>query len=184
MNFYLEITISPDPEFKDTMLMSELFFKLHRFLVQRAKGDIGISFPSIDKTLGNCLRLHGSKEALNQSIAVSWLGMLSDHVYISNILQVPEGIKHRVVRRVQVKSSVERLRRRSVSKGWLTEEEAIKQIPLSNEKRLKLPFVQLKSSSSRQNFKLFIQHGPLKDKGESGVFTFYGLSGSATVPWF
>lgn len=184
MDFYLEITILPDSEFKDTMLMSELFSKLHLFLAQRRKGDIGVSFPNVGITLGNILRLHGTQEALNQLITTNWLGLMLDHVNVSNILQVPDGSKHRAVRRVQVKSSVERLRRRSILKGWLTEEESIKQIPLSNEKRLKLPFVQLKSLSSRQGFRLFIEHGPLKDKNESGVFTFYGLGGSTTVPWF
>ncbi|WP_075204014.1 type I-F CRISPR-associated endoribonuclease Cas6/Csy4, partial [Serratia marcescens] len=42
----------------------------------------------------------------------------------------------------------------------------------------------LKSLSTGQHFRLFVKQGQLQEKPTPGVFSFYGLSASATVPWF
>ena len=92
--------------------------------------------------------------------------------------------QHRVVKRVQVKSSAERLRRRSVNKGWLSEAAAIERIPLSKEKQSKFPFLELKSNSNEQTFRLFIWQMPLQSSAVAGRFSDYGLSEHATTPYF
>lgn len=184
MDHYLDITVLPDPEFVESTLMNALFAKLHRALVDVGQGKIGISFPCVNKTLGNCLRLHGSALALDRLMAENWLKGLRDYTQASAVQQVPENTQHRAVKRVQVKSSVERLRRRSVSKGWLSAEEAIESIPLTSEKKSKLPFLQLKSISTGQLFKLFIQQEKVQNVAVEGSFSDYGLSNCATIPYF
>lgn len=184
MNCYLDIVLLPDPELSEPIIMSELFAKLHFALVKFQNAVIGISFPNVKKVLGNCLRLHGSNEDLHKLMGNDWIYSLRDYVEVSNILPIPEQVQYRVVKRVQVKSSVERLRRRSIAKGWLTKEEAIKKISLDKEKMLKLPFVQLTSTSTGQKFRFFIQHEPLQSSPVVGSFNAYGLSNKATVPWF
>ncbi|MBS0847173.1 type I-F CRISPR-associated endoribonuclease Cas6/Csy4 [Citrobacter sp. JGM124] len=184
MENYIDIHVQPDPEFTASQLMNALFAKLHRALGQLADGKIGISFPEVDKTLGECLRLHGSAEALAALEQTCWLKGLRDYTLISPCQKIPLKVQYRTVRRVQYKSSAERLRRRSVAKGWLTTEEAVTRIPDTSEKRSKLPFLQIKSLSNGQMFFVFVEHGPLRDSAVAGRFSSYGLSSEATIPWF
>ncbi len=184
MDHYLEIRVLSDPEFTVQQLLDALYAKLHRALAQMESSDIGVSFPEAAKTLGGTLRLHGSADALAALQKTFWLKGLRDYTKTSDIQPVPVGAQFRIVKRVQVKSSAERLRRRSVKKGWLTEEQAKAQILMSVEKRSALPFLQLKSNSSSQAFKLFISQGPIQQTPITGEFSSYGLSATATIPWF
>ena len=184
MGHYIEIRILPDPEFSDSVLMNALFSKLHRALAEAGHGEIGVSFQQAQETLGDNLRLHGSESALQRLMLIPWMKGLTDYTSVSAITPVPGKCQYRIVTRLQAKSNVERLYRRSVKKGWLTTEEADKKINVSKEQHLKQPFVQLKSQSSGQAFRLFIQQGKLLDSPEEGEFSTYGLSGEATIPWF
>ncbi len=184
MDHYIEIRILPDPEFSATTLMEALFAKLHRALGNAGQGRIGVSFPMAGKTLGDRLRLHGSFTALTALDELPWRKGLRDNTEYSGILSVPANVKYRTVRRVQLKSNAERLRRRSVRKGWVTEEEARMRIPDSLEQRSMLPFIRLKSLSSEQTFLLFIEQGNICENATEGVFSAYGLSATATIPWF
>ncbi|PQQ36755.1 type I-F CRISPR-associated endoribonuclease Cas6/Csy4 [Photorhabdus luminescens] len=184
MDYYFEIRVLPDPEFSQQSLMEALFAKLHRALGQVGNGRIGVSFPCARKTLGDTLRIHGANEALNDLQSLSWLKGLRDYTEVIDIRPIPKDARYRHVSRVQVKSSAERLRRRSIKKGWLTEEQALQRIPISKEQRSDLPFLFLKSLSSGQSFLLFVEQGPIEDKSTQGVFSSYGLSSSATIPWF
>jgi len=184
MGHYIEICLLPDTEFSPSLLMNALFAKFHRALVEAGHGEIGVSFPHVQKTLGDTVRLHGSQGALQRLMAIAWLKGLTDYTHVTAITAVPDNCKHRVVKRVQAKSSVERMYRRSVKKGWLSAEEAEARINAGKEQQLKLPFVQLKSHSSGQAFRLFIQQGKLLDAPVKGGFSAYGLSDLATVPWF
>lgn len=184
MNNYIDIKILPDQEFSPSLLMNALFAKLHRALVEAGHGEVGVSFPQAQKTLGDTIRLHGSQGALQRLMAIGWLKGLTDYTCVTAITAVPDNCRYRVVKRVQAKSSVERMYRRSVKKGWLTAEEAEARINTGKEQQLTLPFVQLKSQSSGQAFRLFIQQGKLLDAPVKGGFSAYGLSDVATVPWF
>jgi CRISPR-associated endonuclease Csy4 len=184
MDHYLDIRLLPDPEFTATVLLEALFAKLHRALGSAGQGEIGVSFPSAGKTLGDKLRLHGPLAALTAFESLSWRKGLRDYTECSEIQPVPANVKYRTVRRVQFKSNAERLRRRSVSKGWITEEEARMRIPDLVEKRTTLPFIRLKSLSSEQTFLLFIEQGKICDNATEGIFSAYGLSATATIPWF
>lgn len=183
MDHYLELTVLPDPEFSESVLMNALFAKLHRALGQTAQGAVGISFPAYNKTLGSTVRLHGEAPTLDRFMSTNWLQGMRDYCRCSEIAAVPEGAKHRVVKRVQAKSAHNK-RKRSVAKGWLTEEEALQKIPESQQKPLKLPFLQLKSLSNGNTMRIYVEHGNLQDEPTEGSFSSYGLSATSSVPWF
>lgn len=124
MDYFLDIRVLPDPEFGEEMLMAALFAKLHRALGARSKGDIGVSFPEFSIKPGPLLRLHGDESALCALEKTLWRKGLNDYCQSGTVMQVPEIKGWRCVSRVQVKSSPERLMRRSVKKGWITQDEA------------------------------------------------------------
>lgn len=184
MDSYQDIRVLPDPEFEETTLISALFAKLHRALGAYGKGDIGVSFPEHNLKPGTLLRLHGTKAALEMLEAMRWRKGLNDYCEASSISPIPDIAGWRRVSRVQVKSNPERLLRRSVRKGWITEEQASQRSSEIKEKRCNLPFLQLRSLSSGQHFRLFIQHGEIHPEPASGTFSSYGLSDKTTIPWF
>lgn len=190
MNHYLDIRLLPDPEFAATILMSALFSKLHRGLAEIGTGRVGVSFPEVEQSacgLGERLRLHGEAGDLSQLMALPWLAGMHDHVRAGAARETPHAMSYRVVRRVQAKSSPERLRRRMMKRKGINAEEARLVIPDHAAQRLLLPYVTLTSRSTGQRLLLFIEHGPILETPLSGLFTSYGLSRSdriATVPWF
>lgn len=184
MKYYIEIKVLPDQEFSSSLLMNALFAKLHRALAEAGHSEIGASFPQANKTLGDTIRLHGSQDALDRLMNVGWLKGLTDYTHATAVASVPDNCKHRVVKRVQAKSSVERMYRRSVKKGWLSAEEAETRMNAAKEQQLKLPYIQLKSGSTGQSFRLFIQQGKIVDVPVAGNFSAYALSDVATIPWF
>ena len=185
MTHYQDIYLIPDEMTNASVLMNMLFSRLHVALVQLRKSDIGVSFPEADKTLGTCLRLHGQLPALLELDALAWPGPLASHIYKKNVLPVPERVQgYRTVRRRQFKSSPERLRKRFAQRHNLSLEEASQRIPDNVAQMTNLPFVQMKSASTGQRFRLFVEHGILKDQATSGVFSMYGMSATATIPWF
>ena len=187
MDHYFDIRLRPDPEFGPEQLMSALFSKLHRALVESNSQDIGVSFPEVDSkrlTLGSHLRLHGEASALQRLMAMNWLVGMRDHIHLGDIQGIPFKGSYRAVSRVQARSSVERIRRRQMRRHGLSENEVRERIPDSVEARLTLPFVSIRSRSTKQTFCLFIEHSALKDVAEPGMFNFYGLGSGATIPWF
>lgn len=187
MDAYLEFQLLPDPEFPPDMLMNALFAKLHRALVSHGEGRIGISFPDVGKKagqLGQRLRLHGQASDLEKLMASNWLQGMRDHLAAFAIRPVPDGAKHRIVRRVQAQSNPERLRRRLIRRHGISPEAATTAIPDSAAERLKLPSLVVASHSTQQQFPLFIEHLPEQEEASPGNFTAYGLSNEASIPWF
>jgi CRISPR-associated endonuclease Csy4 len=184
MDSYLNLSLLPDPEFPPTLLLNALFAKLHRALVNQG-GGIGVSFPKHgDQGLGGILRLHGSAAALEALNATQWLAGMRDHIGLGTLQAIPASAKHRVVRRVQAKSNPERLRRRMMARKGVDADAARLAIPDSAAETLKLPYLTLKSQSTGQQFRLFVEHLPVQDRAKEGQFSAYGLSQTATVPWF
>ncbi len=187
MDAYLEITVRPDPEFGPQLLLDALMGKLHRGLVLAETDAIGVSFPGHSvkpRGLGNRLRLHGTADHLSRFMARPWLTGMADHLVMGAIQPLPAGVRHRVVRRVQPKTNAQRLRRRYQKRHNVSEDEARLRIPDTIEKSVSLPFVTLRSASTNQRFALFVDHGPLQNEAISGCFNSYGLSQTATIPWF
>lgn len=187
MDHYVDIEVRPDPEFANHQLMGALYAKLHRALAAQSSQRIGVSFPGMDEVgthLGTRLRLHGELEHLCTLLGSDWLSGMRDHVALTSPLPVPHQAPHRTVSRVQVKSSPARLRRRLIRRHDLSEEEASQRIPDDAVRSTHLPFVQMRSISTGQAFRLFIRHGPVQAMPNAGDFNTYGLGQGATIPWF
>jgi CRISPR-associated endonuclease Csy4 len=187
MNHYIDIHLRPDPEFPPHQLMAALYAKLHRALAQVHARTIGVSFPGYAEapaTLGNTLRLLGPEGDLRWLMEQDWLHGMRDHTEVTSVLRVPANAISRTLRRVQAKSSPERLRRRQMRRHNLTKLQARALLPEVAAETLRLPFVCLSSASTGQRFRLFVRLGPQTDIAQSGSFSAYGLSSSATIPWF
>lgn len=187
MTHYFDITILSDPEISIHILMSELFNKLHVILAHMESDNIGISFPDYQKrppNIGAKIRLLGPKDLLVKLQNQSWLGAIRNHTVTQEISLIPDNVEYRFLRRVQIKNNPERLRRRQMIRHNLTEQEAILKIPNIEPKRLKLPFIQLKSNSTKQRFFLFLDLTSAQHSIEQGTFNKYGLSNTRTIPWF
>lgn len=183
MEYYIDIQLLPDPEFSEQSLLNALFAKFHRTMNQVVPGQIGISFPKVGKRLGDTLRLHGSQAALGQLMESNWLQGMKDYCQCTELLTVPDDCQYRTVRRVQAKSAHNK-RKRSVAKGWLTVEEAEKRIPESQQRKLNLPYLEVKSLSNGNRMRVYVDHGKPQTVAQTGKLNSYGLSAEATVPWF
>lgn len=187
MQHYIEIHLRPDPEFAPHQLMAALFGKLHRCLAQIKSTRIAVSFPgylATPATLGNTLRLIGPEADLAHLMAADWLRGMRDHADVRPQAEVPAGAQQRSLRRAQAKSSPDRLRRRQMRRHQLTAEQALAQIPDSCAETLALPFLTVASASTGQRFRLFVRLGPVVSGAQAGEFNSYGLSSTATIPWF
>lgn len=187
MDHYLEIRLLADPEFSPSLLMNALFAKLHRALYDLGTHSIGVSFPGVESApprLGETLRLHGTLSDLQSLMALKWLTGMSDHTAVDGPIPIPAKVTYRAVRRVQVKSSPERLRRRYMKRKRVDHETALNDIPDNCAKRVSLPYVQIKSRSTEQTYRVFIEHRETGNEPASGNFSHYGLSATATIPWF
>lgn len=167
--------------------MGALYSKLHRALVVLKANNIGISFPKYQlkpKCLGSVLRVHGDQASLARLQETDWLKGMRDHTNVTDITVVPKDAQHLKVTRRQYKTSADRLRRRRMKRKSETYEQAAQAIPNSIERQTKLPFLTLRSSSTGQTFFLFVDQGEPQAQSAAGEFSRYGLSHSATVPWF
>jgi CRISPR-associated endonuclease Csy4 len=188
MSHYLDIHLRPDPEFPTHQLLSALYAKLHRALVRLESQQIGVSFPGHTESppnLGSHLRLQGPLAALESLMQTQWLTGMRDHIHLSAIQGIPAEATHRRVVRVQADSNPDRLRRRAMRRHGIDMEAARERIPDSSAKKLRLPFIQMGSQSTKQaSFPIFIRHLPLEAKAQLGNFNSYGLSSGATIAWF
>lgn len=187
MDQYLDIRVLPDPEFDRNVLLGALVSKLHRGLVAINADDIGISFPKQSEKprgLGDRLRIHASRQRLSELMENDWLHGMKDHIHISEISDVPKDAIYRIVSRRQYKTSADRLRRRRMKRKHESWEEAVDKIPDCVERKVKTPFIVVRSASTGNAFSLFIEHGDLLPEPREGKFSSYGLSQDATIPWF
>ena len=74
MNNYFDVKILADDELPATMLINALYAKLHKALYDLDSTNIGVSFPAYKVTLGDMLRIHGTKAVLEQLQAKNWIG--------------------------------------------------------------------------------------------------------------
>ena len=181
MDHYVDIKVLSDPEFDTTTLINALYSKLHRVLAATDEGNVGVSFPNSKKTPGDLLRLHAEQSVLEQLMDNGWLKGLSDYTHVAVIKVVPSQTQHIRVKRIQSKMTAARLRR-AVKRGSMSAQEAERL--LDQRKLLKKPFFQLQSSSTNRKFPLFIEQGAPQNESIKGMFSSYGLSDKATVPWF
>lgn len=183
MDHYIDITIRENPEVPTTVLLNAVFAKLHKALHDLGSTGIGVSFPNADKTLGGLLRLHGNSADLQTLQSFNWAKHTKQYFQNTAVLPVPNTAQYRVVSRLQPKLSEAKIRR-LIKRGALkaTDVDAVRK-KQANE-LLTHPYLELTSNSNGHRHKRFIQVSePLADP-VTGRFDSFGLSKTATVPWF
>jgi CRISPR-associated endonuclease Csy4 len=183
---YIDMRLMSDEETKLNQVIEILFVCLHRLLVEMKSDSVAVVFPDYRADLGHVggrIRLIGPANKL-EAISESLLGFgIKDNIKLSPIAEIPNGAKHRTFSRVQVKCNPERVRRRRMKRHGISAEEALIAIPDSMAKTNNYPFIQVKSSSTGQSFQMYFRVSEELSPVD-GVFNSYGLSSTATVPWF
>lgn len=198
MKYYIDITLLPDAEANIGFLWEKVFQQVHLALVEKknphGKSGIAVSFPGYGNKgfpLGNKLRLLApTQEQLQQLDIAIWLNRLTDYCHHTSIKDVPQNVgAFSLFKRVQFNTNIERLARRRAKYKGETFEEALKHFNGFKDKESKLPYINLASSpkdangNKKHKFRLFVDRVML-DKPQAGEFNCYGLSKTATVPWF
>jgi len=192
MKYYIEISLLGNNEIPIYFLWQKLYQQIHLGLVeiQDAQGSVpvGVSFPQYNEVLNHLgckLRLFSStQEQLQQFNISKWLNRLTDYTHCTSIKEAPQVVnKFAHFKRVQFDTNIERLARRRVKRKSESLEQALKYFNGFKVKENKLPFVNMSSLSNNMQFRLFIKI-EIVQKATVGKFNCYGLSKTATVPWF
>ncbi len=211
MKYYQELTILPCAEVPAYFIWSKVYQQLHLGFAshqdEHGHVPIGISFPdyqelsagknncrkplSAEKSKGlpTCafgyrLRLFAMEESSLQEFAVrDRLARLADYVHITSIRPIPSVLKgYANYRRFHQKSSAEQKARRYAKRHNISYEEALALFP-AREFDKNVPYIQLKSLTNKNPFRLFIKKD-FREKNIENAFGSYGLSDISTVPEF
>lgn len=183
MNSYIDIYLQPDSELNEAQLSSKVFTKFHKALVILNTNQIGISFPQMNYKLGKHFRIHGNKSLLNDLQGLDWLGPLKGYCKINEITPIPDLIKYRNISCKRSNMSNAKLKR-------LVDRKTIDAQGIKRYKEKMLsqgysnPYLDLLSQSTNQIYRKFFEFGQIQDQRSEGIFDSYGLSKTATVPWF
>ena len=193
MNYYVEVTLLPSVEIPLYFLWEKVYQQVHLALVEVKKEDgsvaIGLSFPEYDakrNNLGHKLRLFSQTSSELEKLALSkWVSRLMDYVHITTIRDVPDKTQgYAFFKRVQAKSSRERLARRKAKRENISFAEANQRLNSYKEKSSKLPYIHIKSLSSGRRYRLMISCRETEKKESDFTFSTYGLGRDSVVPLF
>lgn len=186
MNHYLDVSFDASVDFPLVHQMATFYQGVHLYLVE-TKEKLGVTLPEMRlqarNPLGSIVRLHGEKNALDAFVQSPFLSRIRSPFRLSKIEIVPPLVQHRTFWRYQPKSIVQ-MRKRAMKRHRLTEAQAAERYPLEKQEHSLRPYLELRSLSTRQSFKLFFVQGDVQDKLILGEFNTYGLSQTATLPWF
>jgi len=202
MQAYQEIKLFPSEDIPCHFLWEKLFQQVHLALVENKYvtsnskngsdriveySEYGVSFPQYDtqlNALGCRLRVFASNEKkLKQLDLIRWIDRLQDYCLCTSIEPVPQNIKYARFIRRQFRTNIERMARRRAKRQQETYEQALAYYKGFNDQLTRLPYIFMNSLSGKQRFPLFIQK-EMTEAEERGEFSCYGLSKTATVPWF
>ena len=183
MNHYIDVRIKPDAEMRENVLLNKVYIKLHKAFSELKSNDIGVSFPEYKILLGCIIRIHGSEKNLQSLQQCNWLGGLIGYCDVSTIQTVPEQVKYRTISRIQSTMSPAKLKR-LLNRGTISEENIKPYKAKMFQKGLDNPYLELESASNGQKHRRYISFGELVDRPSGGSFDHFGLSKTATIPWF
>jgi len=200
MKFYLDITLLPDAEANLGFIWQKVFQQVHIALVDNKIGNNEsavalsiINYGDKDFPLGNQLRLLANTEEVLQKLNIHrWLNRLSDYCHIKQIKSVPTDVsQYACFKRKPVKSIEKKAQRRAVHLNKPYDEVLAYLRKEKRSEECKLPFINIESQQTKKRlgqgespfFYIFIER-VLTDKLVEGKFDCYGLSKTATVPWF
>ncbi len=192
MKYYIDITLFPSADISLYFIWQKLYQQIHLALAENKIAEnssrVGLSLPEYNADeffLGTKLRLFAEDEqSLKSMECETWLERLRDYVHVKPIVPVPEKVAgHACFRHIKMKGSKEKMARRRAKRKGETLEQALAHFADYEEPRSKLPFINMVSQTNGQHFRLFIEKQPMAQP-QSGYFSCYGLSHTATVPLF
>jgi CRISPR-associated endonuclease Csy4 len=192
MKHYIELSLLHSVEIPLYFLWEKVYQQVHLAFVEaqdnNEKVDIGAAFPDYDAKrfyLGNRLRLFAQDESKLKKLDINkWLSRFLDYVHISGVRGVPDDVLgHACFKRLQTKSSNERLARRKAKREKISYEEALSALRKREEETSNAPYIHVKSLSSDKCYRLMIDCVS-HEQSVSGKFSTYGLSSTSTVPVF
>ncbi|NRB23692.1 type I-F CRISPR-associated endoribonuclease Cas6/Csy4 [Shewanella sp.] len=192
MKYYLDITLLPDAEANLGFLWQKVYQQIHLALAEHKTADntsaVAVSFPEFSQDkypLGSKLRLFAASESALQALDIpQWLQRLTDYCHCTSIKAVPSAVtQYAVFNRVQFDTNIERMARRRAKRKDETLEQALEYFKGFTDQASELPFINMKSLSRQHFFRLFLQKKSVS-AAVTGSFNTYGLSKTATVPWF
>jgi CRISPR-associated endonuclease Csy4 len=183
MDHYIDITIKPDSEMRENVLMNKVVTKFHKTLCDLNSHDLGLSFPEYRILLGRKLRVHSTKGRLKQLQNINWLDSLSDYCQQSEILKVPSQVTHRTVSRIQQNMTNSKLNR-LIKRGSISESEVKTYKAKMYAQGLSEAYLELESTTNGHHHRRYVSFGKLISEPKKGLFDFFGFSKEATIPWF
>lgn len=211
MKFYIEITLLPGADIDLHYLWSKIYQQIHLSLVEiqdhNGNVPVGISLPEYNEQeyqLGSKLRLFASEESvLNELNIKAWIKSLHDYVHLTSIRPVPKTVKNfAVYSRKQINRSQSKLKRiikRKAIRDGISIEEAgkfyhdsidclggkyLQNDSTSKNGLLKQPFINIKSLSTGEHFRMFIEKKIVSENSINMEFNTYGLNKNSKVPEF
>lgn len=170
-SYYFDITISPEE--RNKKVISKVYQKLHQVIskqVSKIKADpafinnpasphFAIAFPHYNETkrhLGRKIRVFSNdQKALKALNFYNSLGSLAEKVKVYSVNHVPDGVtEYANYFRVRVKNNKERLARRKAKRENSSFSEAVKALGDFEPRRTKSPYLEIKSSSNKQYFRM------------------------------
>ncbi len=193
MKYYLDIKIVPDAEVPIYFIRNKVYSKLHKALSSLKPTDIGVRFPKYKIKLGDVVRLHGTDKNLTVLQSTNWLGGLNGYCEVSEIQSIPDQIVgYRVISRKQATMNLKKLEKRvqyQKEQGVLKTQDEITDYEKQYKAKmyatgLDNPYLEIESSSNGHKHRRYIQFGEVVEQEVKGKYDTFGLSKTATVPWF
>lgn len=194
VRYYQEITILPSVEVSAYAIWSKIFSQVHIKLAEaqnnEARGKIGVAFPKYENnaesiSLGDKLRIFAENvDELDGLKLADALQRYKDYVSIKEPRVIPRKTAYRyaVYSRYRFESSRSQKARRYAERHNIYYDEAENLFP-KDVRGKQPPYIQLKSSTNGNNFRLYITK-ELKDEECKNGFSAYGLDNFSTVPEF
>lgn len=191
---YVELTVIKNEEMNNNVLMKIAYEKIHKILAKfnnNQNDAVGISFPNYNQNLGNKMRIFSSQNNLNYFL----LKILEDsffenYCYVTQIEDVPPKHSYEIYERVRKRdySYLNRIRK-NLQKQNVCEEEIEKIInkkkkEFDSKNKTRLPYLILKSMSTKKNFVLEIKRTKVNKENASLFSSFLLSKDKSTVPDF
>ena len=183
MKHYIDILIKPDTEMRKNVLLNTVYAKFHKALFTLQSKDIAVSFPQYKVILGKILRIHGTESKLTELQATNWLGGLAGYCKVSAIQTIPNEVVYRTISRKQSNMTEAKLRR-LIKRGSITQDEIKGYKAKMFQQGLDNPYLELESTSTGHKHRRYLVFGETNKSITVGEFDFFGLSKTASVPWF
>lgn len=184
MKHYIDIKLLPDEEIPIYFLRNKVYNKFHKARFDLPTTEIGISFPHYEaRLLGDLIRLHGTDINLDTLQSKNWLAGLVSYCEVHSIRAIPKQVRHRTIARKQANMTEAKLRR-LIKRGSIAEQDIKGYKTKMFQQSMANPYLELKSRSNGQLYRRYIQFGELRFKSVEGKFDQFGLSNTASIPWF